>query len=296
MAGVAPRVTPAVGREARLLGILGGLWLVPWGILSAAAWIAGGQPTASPLDFINPDHIAKQLQADGHTVIPWHLVGALGPIRLWLFGLAFGVLCLGVVGALAWILPSPRRSRLTGLRMYRRLRRASRWATRSDLQQMRARRRRSGGFVLGSHGRTLIVTERETSVLVIGPTRSGKTTGLVVPNLFDWNGPAIVTSTKSELVDITAAHRQFVGPVHVYDPTGEIKTRYPSVTWSPLSGCDDLDRAWMVAAWLCAGLQAGSSRGDNDWAHWTESGKPRTSLQMRGLGPLQQQPRRPTPE
>jgi type IV secretion system protein VirD4 len=29
----------------------------------------------------------------------------------------------------------------------------------------------------------------------------------------------------------------------------------------------------MVAAWLCAGLQQGTSRGDNDWAHWAESGK-----------------------
>jgi type IV secretion system protein VirD4 len=128
-------------------------------------------------------------------------------------------------------------------------------------------------MVLGRRGAHLIATERETSVLVIGPTRSGKTSGLVVPNLLHWDGPAIVTSTKSELVDLTAAHRETIGPVWVYDPTGEIGDRHRTVSWSPLTGCDDLDVAWTVAAWLCAGLQQGASRGDNDWAHWAESGK-----------------------
>ncbi len=59
-------------------------------------------------------------------------------------------------------------------------------------------------------------------MLVIGPTRSGKTSGLVVPNLLEWQGAAIVTSTKSELVDLTASHRRSLGPVCVYDPTGEV--------------------------------------------------------------------------
>ena len=108
---------------------------------------------------------------------------------------------------------------------------------------------------------------------MIGPTRSGKTAGLVIPNLLDWDGPAIATSTKSELVDLTAGRRQSLGPVHVYDPTGEIGDGFRTVTWSPIAGCEDLDRAWMVASWLCASLQQGGGRGDNDWSHWAESGK-----------------------
>jgi type IV secretion system protein VirD4 len=96
---------------------------------------------------------------------------------------------------------------------------------------------------------------------------------LVIPNLLEWDGPAIATSTKSELVDITAGHRQSLGPVYVYDPTGEIGNRFRTVTWSPLAGCEDLDRAWLVASWLCASLQQGGGRGDNDWSHWAESGK-----------------------
>lgn len=119
----------------------------------------------------------------------------------------------------------------------------------------------------------MIATEPETSVLVIGPTRSGKTSGLVVPNVLDWQGPAIVTSTKAELVDLTSAHRSRSGPVYVYDPTGDSPGRRPSTTWSPLAGCGTLDASWRAAAWLCAGLQQGGGRGDNDWAHWAESGK-----------------------
>jgi type IV secretion system protein VirD4 len=128
-------------------------------------------------------------------------------------------------------------------------------------------------FLVGVHGRKVLMTEPETSVLVIGPTRSGKTAGLLIPNLFDWNGPAIATSTKSELVDVTAGHRQSIGPVYGYDPTGEVGDRFRTVTWSPITGCEDLDRAWMVASWLCAALQQGGGRGDSDWAHWAESGK-----------------------
>lgn len=155
----------------------------------------------------------------------------------------------------------------------RRIVRSARWARAVDVRALRGRPGRDGVFLLGYHSRRLLVTQPETSVLVIGPTRSGKTAGLVLPNLFEWEGPAIATSTKSELVDLTAGHRQSVGPVHVYDPTGEISQRYATVTWSPIAGCDDLDRAWMVASWLCASLQQGGSRGDNDWSHWAESGK-----------------------
>src|SRR5207247_380820 len=144
----------------------------------------------------------------------------------------------------------------------RRVRRVSRWATRYDLRRLRTLRGRRRGFTLGRNRGRVLLTEPETSVLVIGPTRSGKTSALVIPSLLQWRGPAIATSTKSELVDITAGHRQSIGPVHVYDPTGEIRDSYQGVSWSPIAGCADLDRAWQVASWLCAVLQQGG-RGDN---------------------------------
>jgi type IV secretion system protein VirD4 len=252
-------------------------WLVPWLLLTGAAIVSGGHPVIAPLDFINPVRLITLYHADGNSIVWWHLVGAVQPAHVWLFVgfivVAVAALVAGVAAALlTWAGGIPGIG-ATRLLVPGRLQRTSRWATWRDLRPLQVRRARPGSLVLGRRGTRLIATEAETSVLVIGPTRSGKTSGLVVPNLLEWSGPAIVTSTKSELVDLTAAHRRLHGPVFVYDPTAEIGERADTVSWSPLAGCEALDVAWRVAAWLCAGLQQGGGRGDNDWAHWAESGK-----------------------
>lgn len=255
-----------------LLLTLTAAWLIPWLILTAATWVAGGHPSVSPVAFVQPGEIAARLQ--GHRPLDlWRLVGGDPTTPPSAFWPAVTLMCVAgaaVVFVTARLLHDATAapfSRSAGVD------RLSRWARRRDLRGLLTRRRHAGRFLIGYHGRSRMATERETSTLVIGPTRSGKTTCLVIPNLFEWDGPAIVTSTKSELVDITAAHRQTVGPVFIHDPTGELQHRVTTVTWSPLVGCEDLDRAWTVASWLCAGLQQGSARSDADWAHWGESGK-----------------------
>jgi type IV secretion system protein VirD4 len=248
-------------------------WLASWAWLYTAAWVAGGHPSVDPVHYVDPGRVVARLHR-GTGISPWDLVEAGPRTQPIVFWVALAVLAVASVSGVAvaarwcgWAAHLP-----AGMPANR-LRSVSRWARGADLRALRVRRPRSGSFLLGATGRRLIATERETSVLVVGPTRSGKTTCLVVPNLLEWNGPAVVTSTKGELLALTAGHRQRVGPVYVYDPTGELGDVARSVTWSPLVGCDDLDRAWMVSAWLCAALQHGTSRGDNDWAHWAESGK-----------------------
>ena len=46
-----------------------------------------------------------------------------------------------------------------------------------------------------------------TRVLVVGATRSGKTTGYAIPALLEWDGPAIVLSAKSDLLHATLLDR-----------------------------------------------------------------------------------------
>jgi type IV secretion system protein VirD4 len=246
-------------------------------LLTGAAMVSGGHPIISPLDFINPVRLVTLYRADGNAIVWWHLVGAMQPAHVWLFAGFIAVAVTAMVAAVAaalltWAGGIPGIG-ATRLLVPGRLQRTSRWATWRDLRPLQVRRARPGSLVLGRRGASLIATEAETSVLVIGPTRSGKTSGLVVPNLLEWTGAAIVTSTKSELVELTAEHRRRRGPVFVYDPTGELGDRADSVSWSPLAGCELLDVAWTVAAWMCAGLQQGAGRGDSDWAHWSESGK-----------------------
>jgi type IV secretion system protein VirD4 len=272
-----PRHQTETWRDLRAGGVLIAAWIVPWLALTAATWIAGGRPTASPVAFINPGGIIRRIGSGGGPFEWWVLVAPTSTITAWRFWASL-VLIVGAVTA--GVARSRRQvARMTRGRLRRfvspdrRVVRTAHWARAGDLGSLRGRPGRGGVFLLGHHGRRLLVTQPETSVLVIGPTRSGKTAGLVIPNLLDWDGPAIATSTKSELVDLTAGRRQSLGPVHVYDPTGEVGDRVRTVTWSPIAGCDDLDRAWMVASWLCASLQQGGARGDNDWAHWAESGK-----------------------
>ena len=264
-------------RDARVTVGLAMLWLGPWLLLSACTWIAGGHPTASPLGFVDPAEIRRRLAAGDAAWQWWRLVDPATPVVAWRFWACLGGGIVIACGCLVNARRSAALGRATLLRRFvapgRRTVRTAHWARPRDLRALRARKRRSGVFLLGAHGRTTLVTQPETSVLVIGPTRSGKTTGLVIPNLFDWDGPAIATSTKSELVDLTAGHRQSMGPVYVYDPTGETGGRCRTVTWSPITGCENLDRAWMVASWLSAALQQGGGRGNSDWMHWSESGK-----------------------
>jgi type IV secretion system protein VirD4 len=253
------------------------LWIVPWLILTAATWIAGGHPSLSPVAFINPGDMVRRFWSGSGPFQWWVLVVPTSTVVAWQFWASLVIMVASItlvgVGARLQMTQISRGRFRRFLPADRRVVRMAHWARAVDVRSLRGHPGHGGVFLLGRHGRRRLVTQPETSVLVIGPTRSGKTAGLVIPNLLDWDGPAIATSTKSELVDLTAGRRQSLGPVHVYDPTGEIGDRFRTVTWSPIAGCEDLDRAWMVASWLCASLQQGGGRGDNDWSHWAESGK-----------------------
>ncbi len=73
--------------------------------------------------------------------------------------------------------------------------RAARWATAATCE-LRVRRPERGRVTLGHHRRALIAAEQRASVMVVGPTQSGKTTGLVVPAMREWDGPVLATSSR----------------------------------------------------------------------------------------------------
>lgn len=51
-----------------------------------------------------------------------------------------------------------------------------------------------------------------------GVQRLGKTSAIAVPTLLAWQGAAVATSTKEELVRLTGRHRAASGPVWVFAP------------------------------------------------------------------------------
>lgn len=122
------------------------------------------------------------------------------------------------------------------------------WARHGDLRRLRPRRK-AGSVTLGRAGQRTVAVEAKHSLLVWGPTQSGKTTSLAVPAILEWPGPVVATSTKGDLVADTIGWRSQLGDVHVYDPARS--TNFTPSGWSPLAGCDTWAGA-TAAAWELA--------------------------------------------
>ena len=139
------------------------------------------------------------------------------------------------------------------------------WARRGDIKQLVVREPTPGRLILGTVGGALIATEQRHSVIVLGPTQSGKTTGLAVPSILEWSGPCIATSVKNDLAQDTLGWRERQGQVWVYDPTAT--TGLPASTWSPLDGAREWSGAKKIASWL-TGASKSNAKGLQDGDFW----------------------------
>jgi type IV secretion system protein VirD4 len=142
---------------------------------------------------------------------------------------------------------------------------AAQWARGSELRTLQLGARDAGRLVLGRSRGTLLAAEPRQSVIVIAPTQTWKTSGLAVPALLEWQGPAVALSLKSDLLGDTLARRQQLGDVWVYDPTGS--TGVPCCGWTPLNACEDWRGAQRTASWLTTAAvpRRGTTLADGDF-------------------------------
>jgi hypothetical protein len=78
-----------------------------------------------------------------------------------------------------------------------------------------------GGAWLGAGGDLRWRFARpERAVLLLGPPRSGKTSGVIIPAVLAHAGPVIVTSTKPDVARASVRARARDGRVWMFDPTG----------------------------------------------------------------------------
>jgi type IV secretion system protein VirD4 len=146
---------------------------------------------------------------------------------------------------------------------------AAQWAAASDLRALRYSGAERGRLVLGRIRGRLVAGEARQSVIVIGPTQTGKTTGFAIPAILEWDGPVVATSVKTDLLADTLARRSALGArVWVYDPSGATGRR--TATWTPLHGCTTWQGAQRTAAWLCAAARQGRA-GIEDADFWYAS-------------------------
>ncbi|MGI8715476.1 MAG: type IV secretory system conjugative DNA transfer family protein [Solirubrobacteraceae bacterium] len=140
----------------------------------------------------------------------------------------------------------------------------ARWARGGELRALHGRSH-AGRLVLGRCNGRLLYAEQRHALVAFGPPQSGKSAGLAVPALLEWDGPAVASSIKTDLLACTEDRRRALGPVLVFDPFG--LSGAEAQTWSPLRGAATWDGALEVA-WRLAAAGELDQRGVDGGDFW----------------------------
>lgn len=110
----------------------------------------------------------------------------------------------------------------------------------------------------------------QQAVLVLGPPRSGKTSGLIIPAILSFAGPVVSTSTKLDVFSATRAVRSIGGRVWLFDPSGgeSVDSSVTRVHWSPVKRGRSWDQTLQMATAMVDSTISGQ-RSAND-SHWAE--------------------------
>ncbi|HUJ64145.1 MAG TPA: type IV secretory system conjugative DNA transfer family protein, partial [Acidimicrobiales bacterium] len=252
--GGAEGVVLTAGVAAAALGV----WL--WAAGQLAGWINSGSWPKVPVS--STGSILEGLT--GHWTDPrqaWPATARPGLPGPWLmYGCALTFVLPPLLMAAAW------RRRRTDPRAGGQPVAGARWASGGDLRALRIRGPKAGRLVVGRRAGTaitgrLVATEARHSVLVIGPTQSGKTTGLAIPALLEWHGPVIATSVKDDLAATTHGWRSRQGPCWIFDPTAT-SGLHPLARWTPLAASRDWSGAQRTAGWLVEATPARAGLAD----------------------------------
>jgi type IV secretion system protein VirD4 len=150
----------------------------------------------------------------------YHFYGDLPAIRrrlLWCSTLSVGLVAAALAAA-AWPKPRPMHG-------------AARFAHRGEIA--RAGLLGDQGLILGEVGRRYLMLDGQQGVALVAPPRSGKGVGLVIPNLLNWGGSAVVTDIKRENWTLTAGYRASRGhATYLFEPLSEAGA---TSCWNPLT-------------------------------------------------------------
>jgi len=104
----------------------------------------------------------------------------------------------------------------------------------------------------------------EEHVLLMAPPRTFKT-AFLAHVILHYPGPVISTTTKADVLALTAGIRAALGPVHVFNPQA-IGGAASTFRWSPVDGCEEPATAIRRAD---AFAQAVSQKGVEDGTFWS---------------------------
>lgn len=97
----------------------------------------------------------------------------------------------------------------------------------TEAQIKKAGLRAKTGLILGKSKGKYLIDDGQTHVLVAAPTGSGKGVGVVIPNLLNWNGSAVVLDIKGENHQLTSGFRRDHGHhIYVFSPFADNSHRF----------------------------------------------------------------------
>jgi type IV secretion system protein VirD4 len=236
--------TPPGNAGARLLiGAPLGL-LIALAIASMIGWLILGLPVASYDPLKMPEFV-------------WYYRGDPEVVRAMAGGLIVGgALIAGLIYAL-WSRGAP-------------LHGAARFASEREIK--RHGFRASEGIVLGRKGGRYLTFGGSEHVLIDAPTRTGKGTGIVIPNLLTWRGSVVVLDVKRENFDASAGFRSAYGQaVYLFNPT---EREGHTARYNPLAYIDRNDSQDVIIELqkIATMLFVASDHGEAFWANGARTG------------------------
>jgi type IV secretion system protein VirD4 len=235
--------SPDGGAARLLIGVPLGM-LIALAIASMIGWVILGLPVAAYDPLRMPQFV-------------WYYRGDPRVVKAMAGGLAGGLTLLaGLVYAL-WARGAP-------------LHGAARFASEREIK--RHGFRSVAGIVVGRKGGRFLTFGGSEHVLVEAPTRSGKGTGVVIPNLLTWQGSVVVLDVKRENFDASAGFRAHYGQqVFLFNPTDR---QARTARYNPLAHIDrsDPDDVIIELQKIATMLFVAPDRGEAFWANGARTG------------------------
>ncbi|HPQ85375.1 MAG TPA: type IV secretory system conjugative DNA transfer family protein, partial [Actinomycetota bacterium] len=275
-----------VGGFELLVIIVAGIALALVGAVWAGAWLA--------LAVSGGGHLPFAAAADAAPRLPANLSA---PAEAWaepyaealpgapLYWLCTVLAAIAIGGAVALVVRWLTRSKVgTAKRRPLGVDGRTKFAKRRDLDPLLVSGPTPGRLILARFGRRLVATESPPprtqgragrsarrsrrgdrgAVALVGPSRSGKTTAAVA-GILEWDGPAVLSSVKADLLSTTQGWRSTLGDVRVYDPTSSTTPKGTSALWSPLQQAGTVVGAQRAARALCDAAPRGGVEGGMDF-------------------------------
>src|SRR5262249_884667 len=104
----------------------------------------------------------------------------------------------------------------------------------------------------------------QESITITAPPRAGKT-GMLADLVMRFCGPAVATSVKSDIYELTSGIRSQRGPIAVFNPQ-RVSDLPSTFAWSPVIGCRDPEVAARRAEAFTGAISVKGTEQEDFWA------------------------------